>query len=128
MLRSMRGTGMLVLAGLLGIAGCTTPMPRGGIWTESRTIQIQPGPEAAPEIAPPPGEVATASRAESACVATGREQGLTVHRVVGTRETRDSDGMVTGRDVMLQVSRTGQMYEVRCNYSAQSDTARIMSL
>ncbi len=78
--------------------------------------------------APAPTGVATASRAERACVEQGNAQGLSVQGVVGTRAVTDSGGATTGRDVMLRVSRQGQMFEVRCNYTSGTDTARIMSL
>lgn len=58
----------------------------------------------------------------------GQGQGLAVQSVVGTREVRGDDGAARSRDVMLQVARGQQVYEVRCSYSYDSGQARIMSL
>ncbi len=115
----------LALAATLVLAGCLQPQ---------QPMRVIGGPQSAPAAAPeatpapPPGDVATASRAESACVDQGRAQGLRVEQVVGTRAVTGADGQPTGRDVMLRVARDGQVYEVRCNYQSASDEARIMSL
>ncbi len=113
----------LCLAAGLGLSACMEPLGMGAPAAAPRTT---PGDQVA--FLPPPTDVPTASRAERACVGQGARQGLDVQRVVGTRATTDASGQTTGRDVMLRVSRQGQVYEVRCNYAQGTDTARIMSL
>ena len=67
----------------------------------------------------------TANSAEQACVGAGRERGLDVLGVVGSREVVGSDGETT-RDVMLRVRSGGSVIEVRCNYMTSTQMARIM--
>jgi len=114
---------LLLVAGL-GLSACAQA-PRLITGPAPAPAAIAP-PDAFP--APAPTDVSTASRAERACVDQGNAQGLSVQGVVGTRAVTDSGGATTGRDVMLRVSRQGQMFEVRCNYVEGTDTARIMSL
>lgn len=68
---------------------------------------------------------ATASGAEQACIAAGRERGLDVMGVVGSRSVNGTNGEAA-RDVMLRVRRSGAEIEVRCNYVAETRMARIM--
>ena len=68
---------------------------------------------------------ATASGAEQACIAAGRERGLDVLGVVGSRAVTAANGDAS-RDVMLRVRRSGSEIEVRCNYVADTRMARIM--
>ncbi|MCC5985059.1 MAG: hypothetical protein JJU42_11905 [Rhodobacteraceae bacterium] len=115
----------LCLAAGLGLSACMAPL---GMGAPAAAPRAAPGGQVASLPPPSPADVPTASRAERACVEQGAAQGLTVQRVVGTRATTDASGQTTGRDVMLRVSRQGQVYEVRCNYAQATDTARIMSL
>ncbi len=128
--------GVMVLAAVL-LGACQAPDLRS----------VMPGPRAeAPAPAPAPEGVAAdafspeapgegaaaprppASQAEAACMQQGREQGLAVREVVGTREVQGSDGQAVSRDVMLRVARGQQVYDVRCSYHYASAAARIMSL
>jgi hypothetical protein len=68
------------------------------------------------------------ARAEQACRAVAAERGLTVNGIQETREVTDSGGFVTGRDVFLRVTRSGQTYTVRCSYTTTTDEARLMVL
>ncbi len=63
--------------------------------------------------------------AEQACIAAGRERGLQVMGVAGSRAVTTSEG-APAQDVMLRVSRDGAQIEVRCNYVAETGMARIM--
>lgn len=125
------GYAVFVLAALV-LAGCDEPRVISGGFAPASPAQggwAQPSMVTEPAASSSePVELAIASRAEAACVEAGRSQGLTVHQVVGTRPATDGAGQPTGRDVMLRVSRAGQMYEVRCNYASATDSARIMSL
>lgn len=67
----------------------------------------------------------SASGAEQACVAAGRERGLDVAGVVGSTAVTGTNGEAS-RDVMLRVRRSGAEIEVRCNYVASTRMARIM--
>ncbi|TVS05834.1 MAG: hypothetical protein EA407_01365 [Rhodobacteraceae bacterium] len=67
----------------------------------------------------------SASGAERACIAAGRERGLDVVGVVGSSTITGSNGEAA-RDVMLRVRRGGAEIEVRCNYVAETRMARIM--
>lgn len=125
MTQSLRGRTIWPVAGLaaLILSGCTmAPMgPR----------VMAPPPTAQPPVA---GggmmqggltDEATASSAEQACIAAGRERGLDVLGVVGSRAVTASNGDAA-RDVMLRVRRSGAEIEVRCNYVAETRMARIM--
>ncbi|MCC5965264.1 MAG: hypothetical protein JJU24_03930 [Natronohydrobacter sp.] len=68
---------------------------------------------------------ASASGAEQACIAAGRERGLDVMGVVGSRSVNGTNGEAA-RDVMLRVRRSGAEIEVRCNYVTETRMARIM--
>ncbi len=67
----------------------------------------------------------SASGAEQACIAAGRERGLEVAGVVGSTAVTGANGEAS-RDVMLRVRRGGADIEVRCNYVASTRMARIM--
>ncbi|WP_146195147.1 hypothetical protein [Pararhodobacter marinus] len=84
---------------------------------------------AAPVASPPTtGMTPSASDAETACMRAGGDAGFSVQGVAGTREITGADGMASSRDVMLQVSRGGQVIEVRCSYDYANASARIMTL
>lgn len=96
------------------------------------------GPVARPAPSAPPAAVGTAtpipeamapdasaSGAEQACIAAGRERGLDVMGVVGSRSVSGTNGEAA-RDVMLRVRRSGAEIEVRCNYVTETRMARIM--
>lgn len=93
----------------------------------TRPAPSAPPPATGPAVAIPepmtPG--ASSSGAEQACIAAGRERGLDVMGVVGSRSVNDSNG-ADARDVMLRVRRSGSEIEVRCNYVTETRMARIM--
>ncbi len=118
----MRRAG-LALAALLLVSGCAMA-PLGP--------STRPAPPAAPApVTPavpmpePTSPDAEASGAEQACIAAGRERGLDVLGVVGSRAVSDTNG-AAARDVMLRVQRSGSELEVRCNYVEETRMARIM--
>lgn len=120
---SARAALLAVLA--FGLTGCQLPVT--GDW------RLGDGPggnrtAAAGQSAHDDGQVPTAGEAEAACVALGRERGLDVQSVLGSRVQRDADEQPIARDVMLRVARDRQVYDLRCNYHYASGTARIMSL
>lgn len=93
---------------------------------------VRPAPSAPPAAAGPAAAMpapmapdASASGAEQACIAAGRERGLDVMGVVGSRSVNGNDGEAA-RDVMLRVRRSGAEIEVRCNYVTETRMARIM--
>jgi hypothetical protein len=69
-----------------------------------------------------------AARAERACRAVAADRGLAVNAIADNREVLGSGGVVIGRDVMLNVTRAGQTYTVRCSYTMTTDEARLMML
>ncbi len=118
----MRRAG-LALAALLLVSGCAMA-PLGP--------STRPAPPAAPapvtpavQMPEPTSPDAEASGAEQACIAAGRERGLDVLGVVGSRAVSDTNG-AAARDVMLRVQRSGSELEVRCNYVEETRMARIM--
>lgn len=126
MQKFIRPLGML---GVLALAGCTAyPGQMGGLTpprdTGPSTISVTPAPAGS---FPDMGAPVAASDAERACLGAAQERGLSVQSVVGSRAVAGSGGD-SGRDVMLRVSRSGQVYEVRCSYAGSTQTARIMSL
>ncbi|SDW48345.1 hypothetical protein [Roseicitreum antarcticum] len=119
----------VAVLGVLALAGCTAyPGQMGGFsaprTTAPSTIAVTPAPAGS---FPDMGAPVPASEAERACLGAAQERGLTVRSVVGSRAVAGSDGD-SGRDVMLRVARSGQEYEVRCNYAGATQSARIMSL
>ena len=128
--------GVMVLAAAL-LGACEAPDLRGMMpGPRAETSAPAPAPDgvAADAFAPASPEDGAAiprppaSQAEAACMQQGREQGLAVREVVGTREVQGSDGQAVSRDVMLRVARGQQVYDVRCSYHYASAAARIMSL
>lgn len=108
--------GLVPVMALL-LSGCTLALPSP--WAGS---DAPAGP--APAV-PPSG---TAGLAARACSDQAAVQGLEVLSVRGSRDVTGSGGLVIGQDVTLQVSRSGQSYDVRCSYTTDSGEARIMSL
>lgn len=104
---------VFVLAGCMGAPMATGP------------TRVIPAPTVAPQPSAQPMPTTGASGAEQACIAAGRERGLDVQGVAGTRSVTGSDGQ-DARDVMLRVSRSGSQIEVRCNYQTATGMARIM--
>lgn len=118
-----RGRIGLALASLLVVAGCTG-VPLGPVTTRPAPSAVAPAPS--PAAVPQTALTgASASGAEQACIAAGRDRGLDVAGVVGSRAVTGATGE-SGRDVMLRVRRSGSEIEVRCNYAADTGMARIM--
>lgn len=67
-------------------------------------------------------------RAREACRNQAVEQSLTVNSVVSTMPISGSGGQMTGSEVILNVSRGGSTYDVRCNYDNASRAATIANL
>lgn len=67
-------------------------------------------------------------RAREACRNQAEQQLLTVNRVVSTMPVSGSGGQMIGSEVILNVSRTGSTYDVRCNYDNASRSATISNL
>ena len=102
----------VLLAGCMGMA----PAPR--------VISGPPPAEhGAPQGLAQPGS--DARIAEQACIDAAQERGLQVQGIAGSRAVTGSDGGAA-RDVMLRVSRDGTQIELRCNYQASTQMARIM--
>lgn len=113
----------LAFASVLVIAGCANA-PMGMAPRPAPSAPIASAPPAPVAPLPGPGD-ASASGAEQACIAAGRERGLDVAGVVGSRAVSGTNGEAA-RDVMLRVRRSGAEIEVRCNYVANTGMARIM--
>lgn len=129
---------------LSALAGATLLSACGDIPDYRRGYPIRSGGGSAPAYATPevtatplpgaggygaPGMGApSASVAENACLAAGRDAGFTVSGVTGTQEVTGAGGMASSRDVMLGVSRGGRNLNVRCSYDYASASARIMTL
>lgn len=67
-------------------------------------------------------------RAREACRTQAEQQLLTVNRVVSTMPVSGSGGQMIGSEVILNVSRGGSTYDVRCNYDNTSRAATIANL
>ena len=113
----------LGLAALLLVSGCAMA-PLGPATRPAPPVAPSPVTPAVP-IPEPTSPDADASGAEQACIAAGRERGLDVMGVVGSRAVADGNG-AAARDVMLRVRRSGAEIEVRCNYVTETRMARIM--
>ncbi len=83
-------------------------------------------PGGAPGALPPPP--AATSGAVAACRSEAEAQLLTVRGVASTQEIPGSGGRIVSENVMLDVSRGGQNFTVRCAYTRDSGQARIMTL
>lgn len=78
-----------------------------------------------------PGAMApptAASGGAAACRSEAEAQLLTVRGVASTQEIPGSGGRIVAENVMLDVSRGGQNFTVRCAYTRDSGEARIMTL
>lgn len=117
----------LLLAAGLGLSACV-PQPPRFVGPAPGMAPVRGAAPTVPLPAPLPTDAGMAARAERACVQQGRAEGLAVQRVVGTRAVIGPDGQMIGRDVMLQVSRQGRLFDVRCNFTVATDEARIMTL
>ncbi|MBF2050980.1 MAG: hypothetical protein EDM05_009485 [Leptolyngbya sp. IPPAS B-1204] len=67
-------------------------------------------------------------RAREACRNQAEQQRLTVNQVVSTMPISGSGGQMIGSDVILNVSRGGNTYDVRCTYDNASRSATIANL
>jgi hypothetical protein len=67
-------------------------------------------------------------RAREVCRTQAEQQLLTVNRVVSTMPISGSGGQMIGSEVILNVSRAGSTYDVRCNYDNASRAATISNL
>ncbi len=116
---------MTAVMALVLLAGCQFAIP-----------DLRPGAPAGGGTAPGAGGAAgggaagsfEAARAEDLCRAAASDGGFGVTGVAANTEIRGPDGLVTGRNVMLDVTRGGQSRTVRCAYSTASGEARLMVL
>lgn len=121
--RFISGRVTVALGAVVLVAGCAMA-PLGP--TTRPTGPVAPAPVSPVVPIPEPMTPdASASGAEQACIAAGRERGLDVMGVVGSRSVSGSNGEAA-RDVMLRVRRSGAELEVRCNYVEETRMARIM--
>ncbi len=67
-------------------------------------------------------------RAREACRNQAEQQSLTLNRVVSTMPISGSGGEMIGSEVILNVSRSGSTYDVRCSYDNASRSATIANL
>lgn len=67
-------------------------------------------------------------RAREACTNQAKTQLLTVNRVVSTQPIGGSGGNMIGSEVILNVTRKGSTYDVKCNYDNTSRVATISSI
>lgn len=67
-------------------------------------------------------------RAREACRNQVEQQSLTLNSIISTMPLSNSSGQMTGSEVILNVSRSGSTYDVRCNYDNASRTATIANL
>lgn len=124
--------GLMTFVGLvavLALSACTFNPMRPLPPRAASPVAVAPAPGSempAPDGMAQPADL-TASGAEQACIAAGRERGLDVLGVVGSSAMTGSNGEAT-RDVMLRVRRDGAEIELRCNYVAETGMARIMLL
>lgn len=102
---------------LLGAGGCTLGDPLALLGTGAGGA----GPSAVgPAV--PGGELA-----EAACLTEARRD-FDVVRVSSATPVTDASGLVVARDVMVQVRRSGRMFDVRCRYDYAAGSARMMVL
>lgn len=117
---------ILVLAAVGVLAGCQLAIPDfrpGSVGGSSTTT----GPSA-DGFTGGGATAGEAARAEQACRAAAINGGLAVNGIADNREVRDAGGFPIARDVMLNVTRGGQNFTVRCSYAMASDDARLMVL
>jgi len=118
---------LLLTAAALGLVAC-------GSLPDLRPRRAAPAPAAAAVALPAPAVIAPdpaaspAAAAEAACLAAGRERGFEVRGVAGSADVAGTDGQPVSRDVMLQVARGAQVFELRCSYHYGSAMARVMAL
>ncbi|MBF2050972.1 MAG: hypothetical protein EDM05_009385 [Leptolyngbya sp. IPPAS B-1204] len=67
-------------------------------------------------------------RAREACATQAQQQLLTVNNVVSTTPVTGSGGRMIGSEVILNVSRGGETYDVRCSFDNATRTATIASI
>lgn len=67
-------------------------------------------------------------RAREACRNQADQQTLTLNRVISTIPVTGNSGEMLGSEVIMNVSRSGSTYEVRCNYDNATRTATITNL
>jgi hypothetical protein len=91
------------------------------------SMAVAPLPPTGPVVPVLPG-APSAGAAEAACTAAGRERGFEVQGVVGSSDVMGADGRAISRDVMLRVVRSGQQFDLRCNYVYADGLARVMAL
>lgn len=63
-----------------------------------------------------------------ACKFQGERQGLHVRQTGKIEAVTGADGRVIGGQTTLRVSRRGQYYDVRCNYTTEDKIARITAI
>jgi hypothetical protein len=67
-------------------------------------------------------------RAREACTTQAQQQLLTVNNIVSTTPVSGSGGRMVGSEVILNVTRRGETYDVRCSFDNASRTATIASI
>jgi hypothetical protein len=67
-------------------------------------------------------------RAREACINQAQKQILTFNKVISTTPIPGSGGRMIGSELMLNVSRAGSTYNVRCRYDNASKVATISSM
>jgi len=67
-------------------------------------------------------------RARAACRNQAEQQALAVNDIVATIPISDGGGQLVGSEVILNVNRAGNSYNVRCDYDNFSGTATIANL
>ncbi|MCU0526039.1 MAG: hypothetical protein MUF72_14545 [Elainella sp. Prado103] len=67
-------------------------------------------------------------RARETCRNQAEQQLLTFNQVISTMPITGSGGQMTGSEVIMNVSRSGSSYDVRCDYDNATRTAIISNL
>lgn len=112
------------LALTLILAGCGA-MPDFRL---NRSAPSPANPAPPPAVMPAEPGAPSAGAAEAACQAAGRERGFEVQGIVGSSDVMGADGRPVSRDVMLRVARSGQQFDLRCNFVYADGLARVMAL
>lgn len=115
---ALKPTIALLALGAVALTACG-PFPDARARSIARPAPMAP-------VQPAPGR--PANEAESACFEAGRAAGFEGMRLVGSVEVMGTQGVASSRDVMIGVRRGGQSFEVRCSYSYETNSARIMTL